>query len=118
MYSPYYKVINEYVDFTHDETRDYLLNLNEAEQNKVLINLTSRLYNHITRRISDIDFGTIPNSKGDITKVENYKQMTDCLDVIKGMLIEYKQKTEPVDKSFFFIRNLLKMILQIVCNLC
>ena len=28
------------------------------------------------------------------------------------------QKTEPVDKSFFFIRNLLKMILQIVCNLC
>lgn len=94
---PFDRVIDEYVDITHRETREYVMNLDESEQNTLLMKLTAKLYNHITARITDIDFGSIPNSKGDITKIENYQQMMDCLDVIKGILVEYHQKTEPVD---------------------
>lgn len=104
--SPFERVINEYVDITHNETREYVMNLNESEQNRLLMKLTAKLYNHITSRLTDIDFGSIPNSKGDITKVENYQQMIDCLEVIKGVLIEYRQKTEPVDLINEAIENI------------
>lgn len=94
---PFDRFINEYVDYTHDETRQLVLSLNESEQNKLLINLTSKLYNHITSRITDIDFGSIPNTKGDITKLENYDKLVDCIEVIRKLLLEYKQKTESID---------------------
>lgn len=92
----YDRIITEHFDITHDETRKVLLNINEADQNQVLTALTSRLYEHIVDKVDDVDFGTIPNSKGDITMVDNYDRLLDCLDVMESMLIEYKQDLKPV----------------------
>lgn len=101
-------VIHEYIDITDKETRDFIFSLNEAGQNKVLMSLTSKLYEYITKRITDIDFGTIPDSKGDITKIEGYDNLLDCLNVLKATLVEYKQDTEPVNEILEAIDNLYK----------
>ena len=92
----YDKIITEHFDITHNETRKVLLNINEADQNQVLTALTSRLYEHIVEKVDDIDFGTIPNSKGDITMVDNYDRLVDCTNVIESLLIEYKQDLKPI----------------------
>ena len=92
----YDKIITEHFDITHNETRKVLLNINEADQNQVLTALTSRLYEHIVEKVDDIDFGTIPNSKGDITMVDNYDRLVDCTNVIESLLVEYKQDLKPI----------------------
>lgn len=84
-------IIKEHFDITDRDTRKILINVNEQDQNKILSSLTSRLYDNIVEKVLDIDFGSIPETKGDITKVENYDNMIDCLNIITDMLIEYKQ---------------------------
>lgn len=101
----YDRIITEHFDITHNETRKVLLNINEADQNQVLTALTSRLYEHIVDKVDDIDFGTIPNSKGDITMVDNYDRLLDCLDVMESMLVEYKQDLKPVKTIKAAIKN-------------
>ena len=46
----------EFFDITDTETRKVLLAVNEADQNKVLVSLTSKLYDNVVDRIDDIDF--------------------------------------------------------------
>lgn len=96
--NPYDKIINEYFDISDNKTRRHLLSLNEGdEQNKLLVKLTTKLYEHITNKITDIDFGSIPNSKGDITKLDNYSQLMECVDVIDDILVEYRQSAEIIN---------------------
>lgn len=92
-YPEYERAINEYFDYTDRETRKSLIGLNEADQSKVLVSLTSRLYQGIVDKVDDIDFGEIPYSKGDITKLSNYEGMLECLDVLRDIMEEYKQPT-------------------------
>ena len=40
----------------------------------------------IVAKVSDIDFGTIPRSRGDITKIENYSQLMECIDILRGVI--------------------------------
>lgn len=89
----YEDAINEYFDFTDAETRKSLIGLNEVDQSKVLVSLTGRLYESIVNKVDDIDFGDIPYTKGDITKLNNYERMLECLDVLRDILEEYKQPT-------------------------
>lgn len=105
--SEYSKVINEYFDKTHTETRRTVLALNEEqEQNKLLISLTRKLYDHITRKITDIDFGGIPDTKGDITKLDNYNEMLECLSVIGSIMVSNKQDTHAIDTIKLAIYNI------------
>jgi len=90
------KVIDEYFDITHDETRKVLLAIDEADQNQVLTNLTSKLYDHIVDKVDDIDFGNIPETKGDITKLDSYDKLSNCLQVMHDLLLEYKQDLTPI----------------------
>ena len=64
----YEKAVTEYFDLSDKETFSYLKSIEEADQNKVLIALTSKLYDHLVDKIDDIDFGDIPKSRGDVTK--------------------------------------------------
>lgn len=89
----YEKAINEHFDYTDHETRKSLIGLTEADQSKVLVSLTGRLYQTIVDKVDDIDFGEIPYSKGDITKLGNYESMLECLDVLQDIMEEYKQPT-------------------------
>lgn len=104
----YNQIITEHFDMNNHETRKTLVYMNEAEQNQMLVALASKLYNAIVSKVDKIDYGKIPESKGDITKIPNYPEMMECLDTIRELLIEYKQSTEPADIIFETIDNLKK----------
>ena len=83
------RVISENFDIEDDYTRKTLLAIDEADQNKVLDSLTSKLYKSIMDKVYDIDFSGVTETKGDITTLQNYDQMLECINVIKSILIEY-----------------------------
>lgn len=90
------KAVNEYFDLSDKETFSCLKSIEEADQNKVLVALTSKLYDHLVEKVDDIDFGDIPKSKGDITKLPNYDKVVDCISIIRGILENSKQDLDPV----------------------
>lgn len=92
----YNKIINEHFDIEDRETRKVLINIDEADQNAVLNALTSKLYDNIVNKVDDIDYGDIPNTKGDITKLENFEKLSDCIELMEGLLKEFKQDPTPV----------------------
>lgn len=90
------KAINEYFDLSDRETFSCLKSIEEADQNKVLLALTSKLYDHLVEKVDDIDFGDIPKSRGDITKLPNYDKVIDCISIIRGILENAKQDLDPI----------------------
>lgn len=106
--SPVYtKAVNEYFDYTDDETRHSLLGINESDQSKVLISLTGRLYEDIVHKVDNIDYGEIPYTKGDITKLNTYERMKDCVKVMKEIMVEYKQ---PITNNIDVIEKAMQNI--------
>lgn len=93
----YNEIIKEYFNLMDRETRKTLISVNEADQNRILLALTSKLYDNIVNKVDDIDYGSIPNTKGDITKLENFDKLSECVEVMHQILSEYKQDTKPVD---------------------
>lgn len=102
----YMRVINDVYDLSDYYTKKKVLFCNEAQKTSNIEHLTNRLYNHIKANVDNIDFGTIPQSRGDITKIENYENLVDCIDVIHKMVIEYKEKTDLVDELSTAIENI------------
>lgn len=94
---PVRKALNEYFDITDEQTRKTLISLDEEGQNQVLTALTNKLYNDIVERVDNVDFGDIPNTKGDITKLPNYKKLSDCINTIESIVKEYKQPVDVVN---------------------
>lgn len=103
----YTKAMNEFFDITDTETRKMLLAVNEADQNKVLVSLTSKLYDNVVDKVDDIDFGEIEMTKGDIEKLPNFNTLSECLINMRQLLIEFKQDTKPVDTITECIANLI-----------
>lgn len=105
-----YKEFNEamkYFDTNDDMTRNVLLAVNEADQGVVMTSLSNKLYQHIVDKVDDIDFGTIPNSKGDITKIDNYDKLVDCINIIAEILQEYKQPTDSIEVVQSALQNMI-----------
>lgn len=102
------EAVARYFDISDKETRNVVLTINEEDQTRVLASLTAKLYESIVERVDNVDYGDIPNSKGDITKLKNYEKLVNCVNLIKQILTEYKQKTEPVDQIEAAIENLRK----------
>lgn len=103
----YTRAMNEYFDITDTETRKMLLAVNEADQNKVLVSLTSKLYDNVVDKIDDIDFGEIELTKGDIEKLPNFNTLHECLNNMARLLIEFKQDTKPVDTIAESVSNMI-----------
>lgn len=99
-------IVKENMDITDRTTLKCMTSINEADQNQVVANLAAKLYESIIKKVTDIDFGAIPASKGDITKIPNYFELAECLTTIRDMLIESKQKTDSVDTIFSSIEYL------------
>jgi len=97
----------KYFDNDDTMTRNILLSVNEADQNLVMTSLANKLYGHITEKVDEIDFGTIPNSKGDITKIDNYEKLLDCVNIISDILQQYHQDTTPVETVSLAIQNMV-----------
>ena len=102
------RAMNEYFDITDTETRKVLLAVNEADQNKVLVSLTSKLYDNVVDRVDDIDFGEIERTKGDIEKLPNFDTLHECLNTMAKLLIEFKQDTKPIDTIAQCVSNLIE----------
>lgn len=99
-------VLKEYFDTSNRRTMKTLLSLNEADQNQAMVALAAKLYEKIVAKVDDIDFGTIPASKGDITKIGNFMEMRDCMNTIREILVHYKQDTAQLDTIDKAIENL------------
>ena len=102
----YNELIREYFDITDKRTRKILVTLEDAQQNQVLAALSTALYDKIVEKVDDIDFGTIPRSRGDITKVEGFDNSVECLNIIRKIVLEYKEKTDVVDNIITAIENI------------
>ena len=101
------KLIREYIDLTDQSTlHDVALALESSDQNQLLVALTSKLYDKIQERADKIDYSTIARSRGDITKVDHYNSLMECLDIIHKIVEEYKQDTYPVDVVFSAVDNI------------
>lgn len=100
------RVMTEHFDILDNNTRKTLLSIDEADQNKVIDSLTSKLYQHIMDRVYDIDFRGVEETKGDITRIQNYEQLLECINVIKSILIEYHQDTDIPDTILNAISNI------------
>lgn len=61
-----------------------IYSLTEAEQAIVNDKMVGNLYKSAVRR-KDIDFGDIPNSKGDIQKFSGYDNMVATMNVLRGL---------------------------------
>lgn len=104
----YDTILKEHFDTSNRKSIRTLLSLNEAEQNQAMVTLASKLYEKIVAKVDDIDFGTIPASKGDITKIGNFQEMRDCITIINDILVHYKQdnsQVETVDKAIENLKN-------------
>lgn len=97
----------KYFDSDDTMTRSILLSVNEADQNVVMTSLANKLYNHIVEKVDEIDFGTIPNSRGDITKIDNFDKLLDCINIISDILQQYNQDTSSVEIVNLAIQNMI-----------
>lgn len=100
------QIVTEHFDIFDPYTRRRLISVQEGEQDQVLASLSAKLYSIIVDKTTEIDYGDIPRSKGDITRIPNFVGITECLNTIKGILVEFKEDTEPVDEILKAIDNL------------
>ena len=100
------QILRENFDISDKTTRKYLISLEEEDKSAVATALAAALYDKIVKKVDDIDFGTIPKSMGDITKIDGFKNTTECLDIIKKLVLEYKESTETVDTVINAIENI------------
>lgn len=100
------QVLRENFDITDKTTRKYLVSLEEEDKSAVATALAAALYDKIVKKVDDIDFGTIPKSMGDITKIDGFQNTVECLDIIKKLVLEYKESTETVDTVINAIENI------------
>lgn len=100
------KVFCEYMNIHDSDTRKQLLAMDEADQNTVLLTLTGKLYEMIISKTTDIDFGDIPDTKGDITELESYGKIRESINVLTDILTQFHQPTETIDTIRMALDNL------------
>mgnify|MGYP006872987255 CR=1 FL=1 len=110
----YDKLINEHFDLFDAPTRKCIVALEDSEQSQLLGALSNALYNKIVTNIDKIDFGSIPRSRGDITKVDKFEDTEECLLIMKRLVQEYKQDPQVVDNVLAAIENIKKRKAQFV----
>lgn len=105
--SEYNQIFRENFDYSDNYTRQYIAKAAVTEDgNEQLLNaLSSSLYDSIVSKVDDIDFGTIPLSRGDITKVEGFTKTEECLRIIRELVMQYKQNPAAVDVVLAAIQN-------------
>lgn len=104
--SNYMDIVCEHYDLSDSHTFDKVIMCTESEKETVIAHLTNKLYNNIRNKVDQIDFGTIPLSKGDITKIDGYENMIDCIDTISKLIKEYNQPTTQIDVVSTAVANI------------
>lgn len=102
----YQKLFRENFDISDEATRKCIVNLEDGEQEQLLTALSSKLYDMIVAKVDHIDFGTIPKSRGDITKVDGIENTEECLKIIRQLVMEYREDPTCVDTVITAIQNI------------
>lgn len=79
------QAFNESMIEMNYKSRMALMYLNEAEEVQISDKLISKLYQTMLGKYSYIDFGEIPNSKGDITKLPHYDTLKDSIQMLEEL---------------------------------
>jgi len=105
--SIYDQVIQEHFNIFNMDTLRVITAMNEVEQKNSITVLCDRLYQKlIGEKFDDIDFGDIEKSKGDITTYSGYKSTLDSLDIISGLITEFKGNQDSVNTIYKAIQNI------------
>ena len=106
IYNAYESCLREHMNFRDPETLRFIAEANSTDQNQLLVALTSKLYEKIQEKYDKIDFSTIARSRGDITKIDKFSSLQECIEIINKLVIEYKEDTYPVDVVSSAIYNI------------
>jgi hypothetical protein len=63
----------------------------------------------IVDKIDSIDYGEIPNTKGDITKLSKYDELRECHKVLRGIFQQFREKDEPINVLEDAVDNIVNM---------
>ena len=102
----YMQIVSEAYDLSDPYIKKKVIFCNEAKRQENIENIVGRLYTHIKNDVTGIDFGTIPRSKGIITKIDNYNGLVDCINSIHDLVKSYNQPTKSVDELTTAINNI------------
>lgn len=100
------EVSYEYFNVHDKETLRILTTVNEEDQGQILQSLTSKLYDAIVKKVDDIDYGGIPSTRGDITRLQNYEELVDSTNLMKDIVSHYKQNTSSIQIVLDAIDNI------------
>lgn len=103
----YDQIIRENFDLTDSYTRKYIATLEDAQQEQLIDALSAALYDKIVAKVDEIDFGSIPKSRGDITKVQGFENNKKCIEIIRKLIVEYHQNPASVDTVSSAIQNVV-----------
>lgn len=79
--TPVFKVDSIVMEASSKEDRDYMKTMNKEDIHQINGTLVQNLYGSVMKR-KNIDFGDIPDSKGDIEKVKYYDSIMESLNVL------------------------------------
>lgn len=109
MSAEYKEAVETFFDMKDNETRHILLSINEDDQNRALTALTSKLYEMIVDKVEDIDFGDIPKTQGNFTKLPSYNKICQCVEIMQNIITQYRQKVDTILVVKKAIENLVSM---------
>lgn len=102
----YMQIVSETYDLSDYATKKNLLFCNEAKRIDNLEHIVGNLYMHIKSNVAGIDFGTIPKSKGVVTRIDNYANVLDCINSVHELVFSYKERTDIPDALSTALANL------------
>lgn len=105
---PYFeRAVNEYFDMTDHNTRKIMVSVDEEDQNVILHTLTDKLYDIIVDKSHTIDYGPIPDTKGDFEALPTYDKLVEAVGIVKGIAEQYRQDLTPFETIDEGINNLV-----------
>lgn len=100
-------LLREYYDLSDVDTLHALAEAtSKANHTQMLSALSHKLYEKIQEKYEKIDFSSVSRSRGDITKIEKYDSLVECIDIIHKLVTEYNENTMPVDILITAIANI------------
>lgn len=103
------QIYSESLDLSNLNTFRTVVSFTEAEQKNGIIILANKLYRMIIDKLENTDFREIEVSKGDITKLKQYKQIRDSIDVLTQIARESNSGIDEVNEMDKALYNIIKL---------
>lgn len=105
-----FKEACSYCDWDDKETLAAMCSIKEADQENLTYAVAEKLYDLVSAKssISKMDFSEIIRTKGDITKLPEYDELTDILKVLKDAKNQLHLRGKAIDVAYNGLDNLTK----------